>query len=266
VRQPRGPPGKRMVGFIPHVASSCRESITIERIDPMSFEKSRIAASGLVCLAVACAILLLPAIAHAGYVTIDQAGVNAIFSQESFGDTPVSIRFNPTETIVAPQYLVINTLQDLQGLYSLVPDPFPTIAAFFVDTIWACSNVDTLASGAFYGCAQLPGNFQVIDSSAAVIYPAKLISHELGHNLGLEHTTLGLMTPMLGFGTTELFEDQVAQILQSPLVQTDANGQRYITVQPIAIVGTPEPSTLLLLGSGLGAMLTSRKKKSPAKA
>jgi hypothetical protein len=228
----------------------------------MSFEKSRIAASGLVCLSVAFTILLLPAIAHAGYVTIDQAAVNAIFSQESFGDTPVSIRFNAPETIVAPQYLVINTLQDLQGLYSLVPNPFPTIAAFFVDTIWACGNADVLSSGAYYGCANLPGNFQVIDSSAAVTYPSKLISHELGHNLGLEHASLGLMTAGLGFGTEELFEDQVAQILESPLVQTDANGQRYVTVQPIAIVGTPEPSTLLLLGSGLGAMLSIGRKKS----
>ena len=112
------------------------------------------------------------------------------------------------------------------------------------------------------GRATRPGNFQVIDSSAAVIYPSKLISHELGHNLNLEHASLGLMTAGLGFGTEELFEDQVAQILQSPLVQTDANGQRYVTVQPIAIVGTPEPSTLLLLGSGLAGMLGIGRKKS----
>jgi len=32
---------------------------------------------------------------------------------------------------------------------------------------------------------------------------------------------------------------------------------------PIAIVGTPKPSTLLFLGSGLGAILTVRKKKLP---
>jgi hypothetical protein len=228
----------------------------------MFFEKLRVAASAVVRLSIAFAILLAPAIAHAGYVTIDQAAVNAIFSQESFGDRPVSIRFNAPETIVAPQYLVINTLQDLQGLYSLVPNPFPTIAAFFVDTIWACGNVDVLSNGAYYGCALLPGNFQVIDSAAAVNYPAKLFSHELGHNLALEHASLGLMTALLDFGGTELSEDQVAQILQSPLVQTDANGQRYVTVQPIAIVGTPEPSTLLLLGSGLGAMLSLGRRKS----
>ncbi len=229
----------------------------------MFFEKSRIAASALVRLSMALAILLAPAIAKAGAITIDEAGVNAIFSQESFGDTPVSIRFNPPQTIVAPQYLVINTLADLQGLYSLVPNPAPTVVVFFVDTIDACGTVDVSADGRYFGCAQLPGNFQVLNSAKAAEFPAKLLAHELGHNFGLEHTTLGLMTPQLEFGGTELFEDQVAQILQSPLIQIDANGQRYVTVTPIAIVGTPEPSTLLLLSSGFGAMLAIKKKKSP---
>jgi Metallo-peptidase family M12B Reprolysin-like len=229
----------------------------------MFFEKSRIAASTIVRLSMALVILLAPVIAKAGAITIDEAGVNAIFSQESFGDTPVSVRFNPPETIVAPQYLVINTLADLQGLYSLVPNPFPTIAAFFVDTIRACGQVDVSDDGSDYGCAQLPGNFQVLNSKKAVEFPAKLMAHELGHNFGLEHTSLGLMTSRLEFGGTELFEDQVEEILESPLVQIDANGQRFIQVQPIAIVGTPEPSTLLLLSSGLGAMLSIKKKKSP---
>jgi hypothetical protein len=102
-----------------------------------------------------------------------------------------------------------------------------------------------------------------LNSVKAVEFPAKLLAHEIGHNLGLEHTSLGLMTTHLEYGGTELFADQVDEILESPLVQIDANGQRFIQVQPIAIVGTPEPSTLLLLGSGLGAMLTIKKKKSP---
>lgn len=227
----------------------------------MFFEKSPVAVSALVRLSIALAILLAPAIAKAGAITIDEAGVNEIFSQASFGDMPVSVRFNAPETIVAPQYLVINTLADLQGLYNLVPNPFPTIAAFFVDTIRACDQVDVSQDGSDYGCAQLPGNFQVLNSAKAVEFPAKLMAHKLGHNFGLEHTSLGLMTSHLEFGGTELFEDQVEQILESPLVQIDANGQRFIQVQPIAIVGTPEPSTLLLLGSGLGAMLTIAKKR-----
>src|SRR3954452_17376824 len=50
----------------------------------------------------ALAILLLSASAQAGYITLDVPGMNAIFSQDSFDDTPISIRFNPSVTIVAP--------------------------------------------------------------------------------------------------------------------------------------------------------------------
>jgi hypothetical protein len=51
-----------------------------------------------------------------------------------------------------------------------------------------------------------------------------------------------------------LTEEQVAIILQSPLVQTDPTGQKFIEITPIAIVAAPEPTTVLLLG-GLGVLL-----------
>src|SRR4051794_3763935 len=86
------------------------------------------------------AMLTCSGIAQAGAITIDEVGLNAIFSQESFGDTPISIRFNPAQTIVAPEFLVINTLEDFQALYSLVPDPAPTVVAFFVDLLNACGQ------------------------------------------------------------------------------------------------------------------------------
>ena len=211
----------------------------------------------------AVAILLSSASAQAGHVTIDAAGMNAIFSQPSFADTPISIRFNPTVQIVAPQLLVINTLADLQALYSLAPDPAPTVDAFFVDQLNACGIVEPTNSGHYNGCAQFPGNFLVEDSTAAELYPAELMGHELGHNLDLGHIPLGLMTSNLGFGDGfSLFDFQVATILQSPLVQTDSTGQRFIEITPIEIVGTPEPSTLLLLSAALGALLIIKKKKS----
>ncbi len=211
---------------------------------------------GRLCIAVV-AMLTCSGIAHAGAITIDEEGLNAIFSQESFGDTPISIRFNPPQMIYAPQFLVINTIEDYQGLYSLVPDPAPTVAVFFVDALNFCGvTVDE-----FYGCAELPGNFQALSSTVAAEEPSKLIAHELGHNLGLGHESLGLMTSHLGFGGLELFEDQVATMLQSPLVQVDANGQRFVQVTPIAIVATPEPSALFLLSGGLGALLIIRRRK-----
>ncbi|MBV9306258.1 MAG: PEP-CTERM sorting domain-containing protein, partial [Acidobacteriaceae bacterium] len=64
----------------------------------------------------------------------------------------------------------------------------------------------------------------------------------------------------------ELTEEQVATILQSPLVQTDATGQRFIQITPIAIVAAPEPPTLLLLlgAVALGALLLRHTNQSGA--
>jgi hypothetical protein len=229
----------------------------------MFVEKSRIAAAavGRIIMA-ALAILLSSGIGEAGSIVIDEAEMNAIFSQPTFDDTPITIRFNPPRQIVAPQLLVINTLADLQALYNLAPDPAPTVTAFFVDQLNACGTVEATINGHYNGCAQLPGNFLVEDSTAADLYPATLMAHELGHNLDLGHMPLGLMSFFLPHEPPDLFEDQVATILQSPLVQTDSTGQRFIAITPIAIVGTPEPSTLLLVSAALGALLIIKQKKS----
>jgi hypothetical protein len=183
--------------------------------------------------------------------------MQAIFSQPSFNATPVSIRFNPPRAIVAPELLDIRTLADLKALYNLAPDPTPIVDAFFVDQINACSTVEPAINGVVFGCAQLPGHVFVEDSRAAELSPATLMGHELGHNLNLEHDLFhsdNLMAPFFPHGTA-LTEEQVAIILQSPLVQTDSTGQTFIQITPIAIVAAPEPSTLLLLGGALGALL-----------
>jgi hypothetical protein len=204
------------------------------------------------------AVLLFSTIGNAASVAIDPAGINAIFSQPSFGDTPISIRFNPAIEIVAPDLLVIDNLTELQALYALAPDPAPTVDAFFVDQLDACGFVEANVNGAFNGCAQLPGRFMVEDFNAAELYPATLMGHELGHNLNLGHMPLGLMSFFLPHEPPDLFADQVATILQSPLVQTDpTTGERFIQITPIAIVGAPEPSTLLLLSAALGALLSN---------
>jgi hypothetical protein len=202
------------------------------------------------------AILLSTAICEAAMVTIDEAGINAIFSQPSFGDTPISIRFNPVVDIVAPDLLVIDNLTELQALYALAPDPAPTVVAFFVDLIKVCGIVEEVNAGDWNGCAQLPGRTMVLDSSAAALNPANLLAHELGHNLGLEHSGNGLMSFFPPFAPPDLSEDQVATILQSPVVQTDATtGERFIQITPVEIVDAPEPSPVLLLSAALGALL-----------
>ena len=228
----------------------------------MFIENSRTATAAIGRLMMAAlAVLLSSVIAEAASITIDEAGMNAIFSQASFDGTPISIRFNPSVQIVAPQLLVINTLADLQALYKLAPDPAPTVDAFFVDELNACGTVEPTVNGALAGCAQLPGHIFVEDSSAAALSPATLMGHELGHNLNLEHdffSALNLMSPFFPHGP-ELTADQVATILQSPLVQTDSTGKRFIQITPIAIMA-PEPSTLLLLGAALGALLIIKRR------
>ena len=61
----------------------------------MFVEKSRIAAAVGSFAMAALAILLSPALAEAAQIVLDEAGMQAIFSQASFGDTTISIRFNP---------------------------------------------------------------------------------------------------------------------------------------------------------------------------
>jgi len=227
----------------------------------MLVEKSRIAtaAAGRLILA-ALAILLSPPIGQAAVVTIDEAGMNAIFSQASFGGTPISIRFNPSRQIVAPDLLVVDDLTELQALYALATDPAPTVVAFFVDQLDACGNVEANTDGRYNGCAQLPGRFLVEDFHAAELFPSTLMAHEVGHNLNLQHIPLGLMSFFLPHSPPDLFEDQVATILQSPLVQTDAAGQRFIQITPIAIIDAPEPSTQMLVSAALGALLIIKTK------
>jgi hypothetical protein len=207
----------------------------------------------------AAAILALSsAIAEAGFITIDQAGMNDIFSQPSFDGTPVDIRFNSPEVIVDPDLLVINNLNQLTTLVDLAPDPAPTVDAFFVDQINVCGfEEEPTINGSFAGCAQLPGHVFVEASDFAEQSPATLMGHELGHNLNLEHVPLdptNLMDFFFPHGTG-LTEEQVSTIFQSPLVQTDPTGHKFIQITPIAIVAASEPTTLLLLSGSLSLLL-----------
>lgn len=233
----------------------------------MSVEKSRntLRAAAHCLIMAALAVLLSSAIAEAASITIDSPEMQAIFSQSSFDRTPINIRFNTPRVIVAPELLDIKDQADLKALYNLAPDPAPTVDAFFVDQLDACGSVEPTINGLFAGCAQLPGHVFVEESDPAKLSPAPLMGHELGHNLNLQHdffSSANLMAPLFPPGT-ELTEEQVAIILQSPLVQTDSMGRRFIQITPIAIVAAPEPSTLLLLGAALGALFIIKSGVGP---
>ena len=225
----------------------------------MFVEKSRnLSRAAADCLIkTALAILLSSTIAQAASITIDSPGMQTIFSQPSFDGTPITIRFNPSRRIVAPELLNIKDPADLQALFRLAPDPAPTVDAFFVDQLDVCPETEPTINGSFAGCAQLPGHVFVEESDAAKLSPAPLMGHELGHNLNLHHNLFNdtyLMWPKFPPGRL-LTERDVAIILQSPLVQTDSMGRRFIQITPIAIVPAPESPTLLLFGSALGPLL-----------
>jgi len=93
------------------------------------------AVAGRGIMAMAAAMLSLSSSAKAGFITIDPAGMSAIFSQPSFDGTPVDIRFNPPRLIIDPELLVINTQTQLTALVDLAPDPAPVVDAFFVDQL-----------------------------------------------------------------------------------------------------------------------------------
>jgi|SRR5271167_4552544 len=134
------------------------------------------AVAGRSIMAMAAGMLALSSPAKAGFITIDQAGMSAIFSQPSFDGTPIDIRFNPPRLIGDPELLVINTQTQLTALVDLAPDPAPTVDAFFVDQLNTCGfEQEPTINEAFAGCAQLPGHVFVEASDYAELSPALLM-------------------------------------------------------------------------------------------
>jgi hypothetical protein len=196
--------------------------------------------------------------AKAGYITTQSVGVNTIYSQTAFGEVPIDIRFNAGLSFVRPDLLSIDTPAEQAELWALGPDPYPTIDAFYVDSISYCSG-PAQPGLTLIGCALLPGHELYLNSLFASLYPS-LLGHELGHNLGLQHvgdfnSTGNLMNPLLNSDT--LTVAQINTVFSSPLVQTDlVTGERFISVTPIAIeavetLSIAEPSTMAILGTGL---------------
>lgn len=201
--------------------------------------------------------LLIPAASWAAFVTIDNAGMDAVFAQTNFLPNPVDIRFNPTVTVGSPGLLNISSAVDLAALFSLAPAVSPIVNMFFVDTVDYCSGVFNVA---LVGCADLPGNRFVVESvmAANATFGTELMSHELGHNLNLAHCTecLNLMNTSLN-GNTHLTPTQVAAVLASPLVQLSGGfplSQRFIDITPVLIAAVPLPAALPMVLSALGLL------------
>lgn len=219
---------------------------------------------------------IAPSLSWAAFVTTNQADMNTIFSQASFGPNTVDIRFQPTVTITNGSLLNINSLAKLTTLFGLSPVASPGINMFFVDSVSVC-NLPDPAPG-ISGCATINGNDIVVASNAAanptmiggVTAGALLNGHELAHNLGLSHTSectpsnpANLMDcQLLGFALTG---SQVTTILASGLLQTDPTGL-YVDITPVLIVPIPLPAALPLMLGALGLLGLARGRSPRAAA
>lgn len=219
----------------------------------------------LVLLVAPLALALASQGASAAFITIDESGMDAVFSQSGFG-APVDIRIGPTTELVLPGLLDITTGGQIGDLFSNHVGAANVVNFYFVDTIDACGA--TILSG-IVGCGETPGNDFVVESVfASGANGVELLSHELGHNLSLAHRNGAstLMNPTIN-GGTDLNAAEILTISLSSLVQTDINGL-FIQINPVLVSSAaavvPLPSAVWLLLSSIGLLSGAKRLRSAA--
>ncbi len=178
-------------------------------------------------------VLCLAGPAHAAFITTNEAELDAIYSQASFGQRPIDIRIGSATELVFPELLDITTNLEVNQLFSQHVGPANVVNFYFVDTISACGGT---ISSSFVGCGEYFGNDFVVESSfAAGRYGGELLAHELGHNLGLPHLSGAyLMNPSLN-NRTLITPTEVERIFNSPLVQNESDNY-WVDINPVLIV------------------------------
>lgn len=183
-------------------------------------------------------------------VTIYETRLDEIFSQPSFGSTPVDIRFLEPVELVAPELLDIDSEADYETLRYTYTERFPPtiIRMFFVDRIGFCGKPKRRGIG---GCTN--STIVVLDAQKLRGNPDRqgvdeLMAHELAHIfLGNGHARgNNLMNPAMANGRDELTPEQALQIVHGRVgrsdsgpywVQTDGP-TRYIEIVPVLVVGS----------------------------
>lgn len=205
--------------------------------------------------------------ASAAVVTTQEAGVDLIFRQDSFGSSPIDIRFGEVVTIADSGLLSFDSEADYFSLFDYaretVGDLNSQLNVFYTDQISWCGG-DIPAA---VGCGAVDGAVLIVESDfAAGAFGAELIAHEIGHNLNLGHTGgEGLMGPRLNNDTT-LTAGEVETIFESRFVQADLDGSRFIQVTPYLIQASsvPEPGSAGMVVIGGAAWMGWRRRRSYA--
>lgn len=242
---------------------------------------SRIASAGL-----AWSLIAMAATA-AEVQPLHEDYLDALFAQPAFGAQTIDIRFNPEQTIVSDDWLIIDTakgfgdttagsiwgLTQAAGLWDSL-----TVPLFYVDGYVDQGAPDTATLGLswvnhngvtvradFQADLMLGGAIGLSEQAAHAARAANLVAHELLHNLGLSHvgySGTNLMNPVLGLEPSGLLSfEQVATVLASPYVQIDASGQRFISITPFAVLSAvPEPGTWVMMSAGMLALLGVRRR------
>ncbi len=201
--------------------------------------------------------------AKAAFVTTNEAGLDSVFSQSSFGSNTIDIRFNPTVTIENANLLNIDSNNKLNTLFNSNSTASNIISIFYVDNLSACGSI----SPSFIGCADFPGNKIVVESSAAAdgVFGTTLLGHEIGHNLNLDHVNGNNLMNAFASASSNLTPAQVMAILTSFLIQFDDDGTtRFIQITPVLVTPlvTPLPPAGIMFVSALIALFgIGRRKK-----
>lgn len=196
---------------------------------------------------------------QAGSVSKPEAGLDAIYGQASFGSSTIDIRFLPTQVLHNTSLLEINSDAEFDSLSDLAALN-GSISVFYVDSIVFCGGSFNTA---IVGCGEQPGNVIAVESAImAGSLGDNILGHEMGHTLGLPHLSGSgnLMNGSITNSSFTLTSAQVAIILQSPLVQIDGLGQRFVNITPFAVVAVPEPGTWLLMALGIMLLGAARRR------
>lgn len=193
----------------------------------------------------------------------------------------IEVRFQDWNVLNSSAYYHLQTGQEFVNLMyeNSVKDPFPlTINMFFVE--------DINGSGSYFGEAFVSGDGIAI-GSAALLAANRIdtIAHEIGHNLGLKHTTLGAGGPENlmtdggaravpgsveeigpdGLGLDMLTGEQIDKVLLSQFVQDNPVSEPLPPppTQPLTQseqIDAPAGLTPLLVGALLALVMTHRRR------